>query len=98
MSVDLLMSFHFLAAGEYHIWPHISSRGVEDRILGNRKGRLRFFGVNSQLFERGHRLKNRVIAHWSGARKRRNAGDGGRTEATNHGTPIDGGQPGVGRR
>jgi hypothetical protein len=44
----------------------------------------------SKLFERGHRLKNGVIAHWSGAR--RNASDGGRPEATNQGTPIDGGQ------
>jgi hypothetical protein len=83
MSVDLLMSSHFLAV-ECH---DIFFPGGDDGILGNRMGRIRAFGVNSQLFERGHRLKNGIIAHWSGARERRNAGDG-RPEATNQGPPI----------
>jgi hypothetical protein len=90
MSVDLLMSSHFLAV-ECHDISYLGiSPGVQNGILGNRMGRIRFFGVNFQPFKRGHRLKNRV-AHWSGARERRNASDRGRSEATNQGTPIDGG-------
>ena len=88
------MRSHFLAV-QYHA---IFSPGVEPGILGNRMSRVRFFGVNFQPFERGHRLKNGIIAHWSGAREYRNASDGGRPEATNYGTPIDGRQNGIGRR
>jgi hypothetical protein len=73
MSVDLLMGSHFLAVERHDIF----ALG-EPVMLGNRMGRNRFFGVNFKLPERGHRLKNGIIAHWSGARERRNASDGGR--------------------
>jgi hypothetical protein len=92
MSVDLLVSSHFLA-----VESHDTYLGFEEGILGNRMGHIRFFGANSQLFERGHRLKNGIIAYWSGARECWNASDGGRPEAANQGTTIDGRQTGIGR-
>jgi hypothetical protein len=89
MSVDLLMSSHFLAV-EYG---DTSSAGGKHGILGNRMGRVRFFGENFKLFERGHRLKNGVIAQRNRASERRDTSDGGRPEATNQGTAIDRRQP-----
>ena len=61
MGVDLLMRSHFLAVECHDIFLPGGAPGVEDGTLGNRMGRHRFFGVNCQPFERGHRLKNWVI-------------------------------------
>jgi hypothetical protein len=47
MSVDLLMSSHFLAV-ECHA---IFAPGAEDGSLGNLIGRLLFLGMNFQLFD-----------------------------------------------